>query len=99
MKPYIICHMLSSVDGKSTVTLLDSSHAAELRRRHTNDTPEHLSEMAPARVAHVECDLIRLRDVSRMSCCARVTRSRVTKRSGDMPVDCLKIREKWKGLS
>src|SRR5271165_3474866 len=30
---------------------------AELRRRHTDDTPEHLSEMARARVAYVERDL------------------------------------------
>jgi hypothetical protein len=40
-----------------------------------------------------------LREVSRMSCCARVIRSRVTNYSGDMPVVCLKTREKWKGLS
>jgi hypothetical protein len=30
---------------------------AELGRRHTNHAPEHLSEMARARVAHIECDL------------------------------------------
>jgi hypothetical protein len=30
---------------------------AEFRRRHSDHTPEHLSEMARARVAHVERDL------------------------------------------
>ena len=41
---------------------------------------------------------MRLREVSRMSCCARVIRSRVTNCSGVIPVACLNTREKWKGL-
>ena len=40
------------MDGSALLEL-----AAELRRRYTNHTPEHLSEMARARVAHVKRDL------------------------------------------
>jgi hypothetical protein len=48
--------------------------------------------MTRARLADLQSDFDELRELSRMNCWARVTRSRVTNCSGDIPMACLNTR-------
>jgi hypothetical protein len=49
------CNLETAREQNPKISLLELT--AVLRRRHTDDTPEHLSEMARARIAHIERNL------------------------------------------